>query len=219
MAEATRRGPGRPPGAKPAGREALLRAARELMNERGLPRLTAREVAERAGVQPALVNYYFGSREGLVRAVVEEIAGRLQRRMRETVAAGGSFHERFRRLIHGMIDALAEDPYGPRLVIEQVLFAEAEVIDDFVERFARPNLAVLTQLLAEGRAAGLCRQIHPAQLVPMLTGMGVFYFLSAPIRDRLFPELAGREDLHREFAEAAAEVFMHGIASAEGSST
>ena len=53
------------------------------MTEKGFPRVTLREVAERAGVKPALVHYYFEGKRGLVEAVIGEVAGRGLARMQE----------------------------------------------------------------------------------------------------------------------------------------
>jgi len=60
---------GRPPS---GGREEILRAALELIRERGMARLTTREVAERAGVSEGSVFYHFEDRFGLLRAVFEQ---------------------------------------------------------------------------------------------------------------------------------------------------
>ena len=66
--EATpRRRPGRPAGAQGGeGRAALLRAARELMGEKGFPRVTAREVAERAGVSRGHDQFVYKGSHGFV---------------------------------------------------------------------------------------------------------------------------------------------------------
>ena len=129
-----RRGPGRPAGGQGGeGQQALLLAARELMAEKGSPRVTVREVAERAGVQPALVNYYFGGKQGLLQAVASLVAGRLLERVQEGVAQEGSVEERLRSIMQAAVGILADDPYAPRLIAEQVLFGADQVIDDFVE--------------------------------------------------------------------------------------
>ena len=60
---------GRPPS---GGREEILRATLELIRERGMARLTTREVAERAGVSEGSVFYHFDDRFGLLRAVFEQ---------------------------------------------------------------------------------------------------------------------------------------------------
>jgi AcrR family transcriptional regulator len=66
---ATQKRRGRPPS---GGREEILRATLELIRERGMARLTTREVAERAGVSEGSVFYHFEDRFGLLRAVFEQ---------------------------------------------------------------------------------------------------------------------------------------------------
>src|SRR3954469_20687706 len=66
MTEPRRRG--RPPS---GGREAILEATLALLHERGVARLTTRDVAERAGVSEASVYYHYTDKAGLLRAVFE----------------------------------------------------------------------------------------------------------------------------------------------------
>src|SRR3954468_22748107 len=66
MTEPPRRG--RPPS---GGREAILAATLALLRERGIARLTTRDVAERAGVSEASVYYHYSDKAGLLRAVFE----------------------------------------------------------------------------------------------------------------------------------------------------
>lgn len=65
---------GRPPKAKAAGgagdtRESILDAAEDLFSKHGFYGVTIREVAREAGVDTALVHYYFGAKRGLFDAV------------------------------------------------------------------------------------------------------------------------------------------------------
>ena len=215
-ASPARRGPGRPPGGgAEGGREALLRAARALMAERGLPRVTLREVARRAGVRPALVNYHFGGKQGLLRAVTALVAMETRERVREAAIGEGSAAERLTRLIRGMVDAFAADPYAPRLLFEQVFFAEAEVVDAFVDSVARPNARTLGKLLADGNASGELRELDPRFFIPALLGATVLFFVAQPVAARVFdieqvtPELAG------DFADSVAELILYGITRRE----
>jgi len=54
-------------------RAALLNAARTLFSTRGFANTGVREVADLAGVNSALVGRYFGSKQGLFRATLEEV--------------------------------------------------------------------------------------------------------------------------------------------------
>ena len=74
MTDAMAKRRGRPPA---GGREAILKAALELLRERGISRLTTREVAARAGVSEASVFYHYRDRAGLMRAVFAEGLGPL----------------------------------------------------------------------------------------------------------------------------------------------
>jgi AcrR family transcriptional regulator len=60
---------GRPPS---GGREAILAAALELLRDRGIARLTTREIAAAAGVSEASIFYHYRDRAGLLMAVFEE---------------------------------------------------------------------------------------------------------------------------------------------------
>ena len=61
---------GRRPG-NPDTRETILAAARQAFGERGFDRASIRAIATSAGVDPALVHHYFGTKEGLFRATID----------------------------------------------------------------------------------------------------------------------------------------------------
>lgn len=209
-----RRGPGRPSGPQTQeGREALLRAARQLMNEKGFSGVTAREVAERAGVKPALVNYYFGGKDELLRAVILGLSEEMRDRLETAVATEGSFEERLRAVIRTWIAALAEDPYAPALMVERVIFGDDEVLDTFSDRFGKPNLQAISALLEEGRAAGEAREGNPMFLIPSMLGACLFYFLGAPIQRRIFGIDTLSPEMVEGFGESVADLVLHGIST------
>ena len=70
----SRRSRGRPRSTQAvAGREAIVAAARQLMDEAPPHKATVSSIARKAGVDPALVRYYFRSRDQLLLAVIEDI--------------------------------------------------------------------------------------------------------------------------------------------------
>ncbi|MFE2300707.1 TetR family transcriptional regulator [Streptomyces sp. NPDC059445] len=72
---APRRGRGRPTRtqteAGPATRDRILEAAREEFSERGYEKTSIRGIAKSAGVDPALVHHYFGTKEQVFEAAIE----------------------------------------------------------------------------------------------------------------------------------------------------
>lgn len=119
---------GRRPG--PSGtREAITQAARRQFSELGYDRATIRSVAAEAGVDPALVVHYFGSKQRLLLAAIElpfeasELVERLESGPREQVgervarfALGVLEQPDARARWTGMIRAAASDPDAAHLL-------------------------------------------------------------------------------------------------------
>ena len=75
-----KRGKGRPTASQSGvGREALISAARELLQELPPAQVTSTAIARRANADPALVRYYFGNRENLLFEVAKQIGAEANR--------------------------------------------------------------------------------------------------------------------------------------------
>jgi AcrR family transcriptional regulator len=217
-AKTRRRGPGRPVGSSGEDRRtALLDACQEILVEKGTPRVTLREVADRAGVKPALVHYYFGTKEDLLHAVADRLSERMLETIEAELSQEGSIEERMGNMVRAAMRNLGTDRYGPRLIAEQIFFGEDDRIESFAAKYARKNLENIEKILDEGREAGVFRDVDPMLLVPSLFGSGLFFFLVEPILKRIFgidgitPELVDR------FAEHQVELLLHGITRAPAS--
>ncbi|WP_037910716.1 TetR/AcrR family transcriptional regulator [Actinacidiphila yeochonensis] len=157
---AARRRPGRP-GEATGAREAILAAARRRFLARGYDAVTLRSVAEEAGVDTALVSYYFGSKRGLFGAAmalvtnpVEVIAELLRGdpatlgpRALGTMVAAWDSSESGPALL-AMLRGTAVDPSAAALVREVM---EREVIGRIADRIGGPH--------ARARAMAFCTQI------------------------------------------------------------
>ncbi|MFI7298602.1 TetR family transcriptional regulator [Streptomyces sp. NPDC050121] len=95
---------GRPPRTESADtRDRILTAAREEFSERGYEKTSVRGIAKAAGVDPALVHHYFGTKEQVFEAAVE-VAFAPALSAPEAVADGplDQVGERFARFVFGV---------------------------------------------------------------------------------------------------------------------
>jgi AcrR family transcriptional regulator len=95
---------GRPPRTESAGtRDRILTTAREEFSERGYEKTSVRGIAKAAGVDPALVHHYFGTKEQVFEAAVE-VAFAPALSAPEAVADGplDQVGERFARFVFGV---------------------------------------------------------------------------------------------------------------------
>jgi TetR/AcrR family transcriptional regulator len=214
------RKPGRPTGEESgAGRDALLTAARALLTEQGFSRLTSKAVAERAGVKPTLVNYYFGGRRGLLREVLAESSGEATRQMLGVATREAAPEERLTALIEGILRGFAEEPYVPRLFFEQVMFAEDDELDRFVERSGRASFDALRAVLRDGGREGCFRDVDPEIALAAIGGLCVFFGAATPLLQRLTGMSPMTPDTVGAVSERAAALILHGLMSSGESET
>ena len=116
---------------------AILDAADALLTEVGYEGLSARAIADRAGVNNALVFYYFGSKQRLVERVLARYYGRHLEALEGAMGREGTLRERFHALVDGYVDFIEANLRYPRLIQHQLVGPDA-----FREHIQR-NLALL----------------------------------------------------------------------------
>jgi AcrR family transcriptional regulator len=137
MAEATGRFR---PGSQQRGedtRRRILETALDLFATDGFEGASTRTLAEKAGVNLPAIQYYFGSKEGLYRAVVEHITEQMQarvapvsNRIREELAQRQPSHRQLVAMLCDLLDvliALMLDETQPDRERRQKFFARIEV--------------------------------------------------------------------------------------------
>ena len=99
---------------KAGARARLLEAAGQVFAEQGFEAATGKEIAERAGVSAAGVNYHFGSLEGLYAAVLEAARDRLvaSEAFAEIVGGPGPPRRKLRSLIGVVVAAIKAGKSG-----------------------------------------------------------------------------------------------------------
>lgn len=133
---------GRPAGSPP-NREAILAAAREQFAERGYDSATIRGIASRAGVDPALVHHYFGSKDRLFVAAMRVPVSPAE--IVPEVLEGG-VDGLAERLLRRFLEVWSADPAGGGALVGLVRSAvsnedAARMIREFVTREVLERIA------------------------------------------------------------------------------
>lgn len=167
-----------------ATRQALLAAAQDRFGQRGYERTTTREIGEAAGVDPALIARYFGSKADLYLAAVA--TERLDDA--EGTADAERIDEPFDDLAHVVEIVLRRtDRRGPGPILQALVRDDAseEIRDAAKARLVR---RMVVPIAAEYAAAGIDRPTLRAQVaVAALLGVGLGRSLG------WFDELAGAD--------------------------
>lgn len=187
------RSPGRPTGDSQAQRERLLDAATDAFAHIGIHAASLRGIAQQAGVTPALVNYYFGNKERLVDALVEERLLPLFQGMAERLQqVGDNPLELVTAFVRGMSANLSRNPWLPPLWVREVLCEGGALRELLPTRFAPMVPILMAQRFAAAQASGRMNpDIDPRLLVVSLVGMVMLPYAAAPLWRGIFtsPEI------------------------------
>ncbi|BAN49903.1 TetR/AcrR family transcriptional regulator [Metapseudomonas resinovorans] len=187
------RSPGRPTGDSQLQRERLLDAAAESFAHTGIQASSLRAIAQQAGVTPALVNYYFGNKQRLVDALVEERLLPLFQGMAERLQQiGDDPRELITAFVRGMSANLSKNPWLPPLWVREVLCEGGALRTLMPSRFAPMVPLLLAQRFAAAQSAGrLNPDLDPRLLVVSLMSVVMLPYAASPIWRGIFasPEI------------------------------
>jgi AcrR family transcriptional regulator len=166
----------------------ILNAARAVFIRNGTAGARMQEIAEEAGVNQALLHYYFRSKERLSEAVFTEAAGRMFPAIIAILGGDLTLEEKIDRIVDTYLDAMSRSPFLPGYILSE-LHHHPERMTKMIDSLAGKNLfsAVIPvmekldkQLASEARK-GHIRRISAQQFFVNLLSLCVFPFAARPM--------------------------------------
>src|SRR3954465_13836576 len=158
------------PSGKNTTAEKLLVAASELMIERSSIEVSLSDIAQKSGVNAALVKYHFGNKDGLLLALLARDAATEVSHLEYLLAQPIAPAAKLKLHIAGIIKAYHQFPYMNRLIHYLLHESSTEAADEVSNFFVGPLLDFHRRLLAQGAAAGEFRLIDPVLFYTSLVG-------------------------------------------------
>jgi len=166
--------------------------------ERSYREVSVRELAAAAGVNPAMVGYYFGDKQGLYAAMLQEVMGPLAERIEAMLATPGDSEPDLPGFLREYMLTAAANPWLPRLILRDVLAPGGAFRDRFIEQFAGRLAPKVATLAGRNRRSTARPPLDPRLTVVSMLSLGLWPFLAMPLLERalgLEPDQAGIERL------------------------
>ena len=191
-------------------RARILDAATREFSENGLVGARTEQIAEAAGVNKALIYYYFQGKEALYIAALESVAQRVVANSSRGLFLDCSAGERYLHFALNHFDRIYSEPVFQKLMQQEMIRltkGEPNVLSPLVETLFKPLGEKTTAVIAEGIRLGELVPVDSMQVMYAALGANVFFFLSAPMM-RLMngPEPFERSSL--EFRRKAAIEYL-----------
>lgn len=165
-------------------RARILAAAIREFSQNGLSGARTDQIAEAAGVNKALLYYYFKGKEALYSAALDEAADGVRISSMAALESGAGAGERFLRSVLNHFDRIHANPGFQSLMQQEMIRlhrGEANALASLAEKVFRPLMERMTQVLDEGIRTGELIPADHKQIRLAALGANVFYFLSAPL--------------------------------------
>ncbi len=169
--------------AKISAEDKIKQSARELFTQKGFAATKTRDIAEKAGINLALLNYYFRSKEKLYDLIMEENMVAFRNGIIQLFGnTQMELEQKIEQIVHYYIDAFLENRDLPAFIISVIHQQQhGNVIDNkFYTAISNAQKVFLEQIKAHLHKKGI-KSIHPAHIMTNLMSLIFFPFTSSNI--------------------------------------
>jgi AcrR family transcriptional regulator len=165
--------------------EKIMQAAKKLFTQKGFAATRTRDIAEEAGINLALLNYYFRSKEKLFDIVMLDnfrqfIKGISVNLLDETA----TFDEKITGIVTAYIDFLTRHPDLPLFILNEIKGNPSALLQQLSAEITPLRSHMFRQLQDAGRQ-GKINPIDPFHFIANLIGLTVFPFVARPLLQRV----------------------------------
>lgn len=162
--------------------EKILAAAEVIFLRDGYSGSRMQDIADLAGMNKALLHYYFRSKDKLFEYIFDKKISLMFPKMEELFDENASFIEVLSGFIENYIKLLMANPFLPLFVITTINKSDRE---DFLEKLPIFLKRRLMEFYQRDLALEKVRKHHPAQLIISVFGMCVFPFMAKPMLKKM----------------------------------
>jgi TetR/AcrR family transcriptional regulator len=169
-------------------RISILEAAIRVFAEQGLEGAAIRKVGQAAGVNSAMLYYYFENKQTLFVEAVRFVMRGLLDHLAQHRRVFDDGRQRLTFLVDGLFDYYGHHPERLRLMAV-ALVLHAEVLSRIIQDFASREVLLPLDILQEGVRCGQLKPSHPAQVWWSILGMSLFSLIVRDVTQHTDPSI------------------------------
>ncbi|HCY42084.1 MAG TPA: TetR/AcrR family transcriptional regulator [Prolixibacteraceae bacterium] len=164
---------------KDSTEEKILEAAKNVFVTKGMDGARMQEIADEAGINKALLHYYFRSKERLFEAIFGEIIKYAFPKISRIIASDMGIVNKIEQFVDAYLDVLMKHPFIPGFIMKE-LSRDPSTFLKMIMKFGFNPQIVFTQI-EEAMNRGEIIRMDPRHLAVNVISMCVFPFAARPI--------------------------------------
>ena len=189
-------------------RQRIVDAALCLFAKKGFSGTGLRELATEANVNIAMISYFFGSKKGLLKEILDLFFSGYLAIARENLSGNEPVEPRLRRFVEATLSYFENNRNALLIVLAEIPRDDPDIIEHKT-LWARQMMAELDEHLCRPLARQHGIHIQPQLLGPILTSTLASRFLFAPILEQIAPERCSSPD--PSMIDQITAVLLHGL--------
>lgn len=167
--------------------EVIFDAAQIVFVEKGFDGARMQEIASMAGINKALLHYYYRTKEKLFNAIFEAVISKFVPKVLDYIESDKSILEKIDFFIHSYIDILLRNPFIPHFVINEINRNPSHIAEMLGKHIIGTDAFGKFSVLLKNEAhKGNIRSIEPEQLMVNMLSLCIFPFVARPIIQGVF---------------------------------
>lgn len=164
--------------------QVILRAASKIFMSKGYDGARMQEIADEAGINKALLHYYFRSKEQLFQNILRQAFRNFWPTIEPVIASDKSdIHKVIKAIVEGYINMVEKMPYLPNFIIGEINRDPGKVAELIRESGVKPQMVIL--FFKNAMAKGEIVTMDPRELIIYIIGLCVFPVVSRPLTGQL----------------------------------
>lgn len=158
----------------------ILDAAKNVFQTKGMDGARMQEIADKAGINKAMLHYYYRSKQLLFEAVFKNAFSLLAPQLNTILNDDSSLEEKIKNFTVDYTSFMMKHPYLPNFIIQELNRNEA-FIDKLKENTGFPNLKKFKEKVDDEIQQGIIKPIDADQLFVNILALNIFPFLGKPL--------------------------------------
>lgn len=189
----------------------LLDAAAAVLSERSNIDVSLSEIAQRSGLNSALIKYYFGSKDGLLLALLERMAEKSMADLSSLVKMDISAEQKLRIHISGIINTYYRSPYINRLINYMIAQGDRTSSERVAKMFVEPMVAAYRSIVAQGVADGAFKDLDSGMLYYSVVGACEHIFYAGYSLPTTMGAVELTEDIKQHYIQHVLDLCFYGV--------
>ncbi len=158
----------------------ILEAAKNIFLEKGLDGARMQDIADKAGINKAMLHYYFRSKDKLFEQIFTEVAGHFLPKIMAIFESEKTVFEKIETFCSEYISQVIQTPYVPIFILNEINRHPEEFLKKvFGDRM--PPIEKMVKQLEKEKKEGIIKKVEPLNLLLNVMSLCIFPFVARPM--------------------------------------